>query len=49
MSFPKRPPLEIPDRSLASGGVERELFEACRNGDIVKVRRLISAQNVNAR
>jgi tankyrase len=28
----------------------RELFEACRNGDVNKVRRLVSANaNVNAR
>jgi len=27
----------------------RELFEACRNGDIVKVRKLVNANNVNAK
>ncbi|CAG0915375.1 unnamed protein product [Notodromas monacha] len=27
----------------------RELFEACRNGDVVKVKKLVSTQNVNAR
>lgn len=27
----------------------RELFEACRNGDIVKVRKLVNASNVNAK
>ncbi|XP_077966089.1 poly [ADP-ribose] polymerase tankyrase-2-like [Styela clava] len=27
----------------------RELFDACRNGDINKVKKLISSQNVNAR
>jgi len=27
----------------------RELFEACRNGDIAKVRKLVSTNNVNAK
>jgi len=27
----------------------RELFEACRNGDIVKVKKLVNANNVNAK
>jgi len=27
----------------------RELFEACRNGDIGKVRKLVNANNVNAK
>ncbi|XP_007894914.1 poly [ADP-ribose] polymerase tankyrase-2 isoform X4 [Callorhinchus milii] len=27
----------------------RELFEACRNGDVARVKRLVSADNVNAR
>lgn len=27
----------------------RELFEACRNGDIVKVKKIITRQNVNSR
>ncbi|XP_076060253.1 tankyrase isoform X2 [Oratosquilla oratoria] len=27
----------------------RELFEACRNGDLVRVKKLITSQNVNAR
>jgi len=27
----------------------RELFEACRNGDTVKVRKLVNANNVNAK
>lgn len=27
----------------------RELFEACKTGDIVKVKKLITAQTVNAR
>lgn len=27
----------------------RELFEACRNGDLVRVKKLVTPQNVNAR
>ena len=27
----------------------RELFEACRNGDLGKVKKLITSQNVNAK
>jgi len=27
----------------------RELFEACRNGDTVKVRKLVNTNNVNAK
>jgi tankyrase len=27
----------------------RELFEACRNGDINKVKKLVTASNVNAK
>lgn len=27
----------------------RELFEACRNGDLGKVKKLITPQNVNAK
>jgi len=27
----------------------RELFEACRNGDIVKVRKFVNTNNVNAK
>lgn len=35
--------------STSRPAVSRDLFDACRNGDINKVRRLISTQNVNAR
>lgn len=27
----------------------RELFEACRNGEVSKVKKLVNPQNVNAR
>ena len=27
----------------------RELFEACRNGEVTKVKKLVNPQNVNAR
>ncbi|XP_018427337.1 PREDICTED: tankyrase-2 isoform X4 [Nanorana parkeri] len=30
-------------------GTARELFEACRNGDVERVRKLVSADNVNSR
>lgn len=31
------------------GGAFRELFEACRNGDVSRVKRLVDAVNVNAK
>lgn len=38
----------FPENDCFEGG--RELFEACRNGDVSKVRRLVSGNaNVNAR
>lgn len=27
----------------------KELFEACRNGDLIRVKKLVNSQNVNAR
>ncbi|XP_056386197.1 poly [ADP-ribose] polymerase tankyrase-2 isoform X3 [Hyla sarda] len=33
----------------ASGEPARELFEACRNGDVERVRKLVSTDNVNSR
>uniref|UniRef100_A0A4W4E0Z7 Poly [ADP-ribose] polymerase n=1 Tax=Electrophorus electricus TaxID=8005 RepID=A0A4W4E0Z7_ELEEL len=32
-----------------AGGAFRELFEACRNGDVSRVKRLVDAVNVNAK
>lgn len=32
-----------------SGGAFRELFEACRNGDVSRVKKLVDAVNVNAK
>ena len=39
---------------LASDGIQssdsgRELFEACRNGDLNRVKKLVSQNNVNAK
>ena len=41
----------LSNNDLDSGPPEagRELFEACRNGDLNKVKKLVSAQNVNAK
>lgn len=43
-------------RSALSSGSEisgneplKELFEACRNGDLSRVKKLVNTQNVNAR
>uniref|UniRef100_A0A6I8SXU9 Poly [ADP-ribose] polymerase n=1 Tax=Xenopus tropicalis TaxID=8364 RepID=A0A6I8SXU9_XENTR len=33
----------------AAGEPARELFEACRNGDVERVRKLVNADNVNSR
>lgn len=35
--------------SLSPGDPLRDLFEACKHGDVPRVRNLVSAQNVNAR
>lgn len=35
--------------SNTSGDPLRELFEACKTGDITRVRKLVSSQTVNAR
>lgn len=37
------------DPSLNNNDPLRELFEACKSGDTVKVKRLITSQTVNAR
>uniref|UniRef100_A0A672YJK7 Poly [ADP-ribose] polymerase n=1 Tax=Sphaeramia orbicularis TaxID=375764 RepID=A0A672YJK7_9TELE len=34
---------------LGIGGAFRELFEACRNGDVSRVKRLVDSVNVNAK
>ncbi|CAN7999995.1 unnamed protein product [Ixodes pacificus] len=38
-----------PDVPHASADAGRELFEACRNGDVARVRKLVTPQNVNCR
>lgn len=37
------------DASSSIGGAFRELFEACRNGDVSRVKRLVDSVNVNAK
>ena len=37
------------DPSSSTSEAGRELFEACRNGDLDKVKKLISNHNVNAK
>uniref|UniRef100_A0AAQ4R8E8 Poly [ADP-ribose] polymerase n=1 Tax=Gasterosteus aculeatus aculeatus TaxID=481459 RepID=A0AAQ4R8E8_GASAC len=37
------------DGSSGVGGAFRELFEACRNGDVSRVKRLVDSVNVNAK
>ncbi|CAN7937862.1 unnamed protein product [Ixodes hexagonus] len=37
------------DAPHASADAGRELFEACRNGDVARVRKLVTPQNVNCR
>uniref|UniRef100_A0A8C5E3V4 Poly [ADP-ribose] polymerase n=1 Tax=Gouania willdenowi TaxID=441366 RepID=A0A8C5E3V4_GOUWI len=37
------------DGSSGNGGAFRELFEACRNGDVSRVKRLVDSVNVNAK
>ncbi|KAJ6653509.1 hypothetical protein lerEdw1_009181 [Lerista edwardsae] len=45
---PPPPPLQPPPQPAGSGAF-RELLEACRNGDVTRVRRLVDAANVNAK
>ena len=46
----KRPALSAPSESLPGPSDPlRELFEACKTGDIAKVKKLVSPQTVNAR
>lgn len=37
------------EESCGAGGGFRELFEACRNGDVSRVKRLVNSVNVNAK
>ena len=37
------------DGSSGIGGAFRDLFEACRNGDVSRVKRLVDSVNVNAK
>lgn len=37
------------EESCGAGGAFRELFEACRNGDVSRVKRLVDSVNVNAK
>ena len=37
------------DPNLGLSDAGRELFEACRNGDLSKVKKLVSTHNVNSK
>ena len=37
------------DSSLSDTQLNKELFNACRNGDVIKVKKLINSSNVNIR
>ncbi len=37
------------DHNLGISDAGRELFEACRNGDLTKVKKLVNGHNVNAK
>lgn len=37
------------EESCGAAGAFRELFEACRNGDVSRVKRLVDSVNVNAK
>lgn len=37
------------DSNLSINDPNRELFEACRNGDISKVKKIVNSNNVNAK
>lgn len=46
----RRPPGSAPMESVPSAADPlRELFEACKVGDIARVRKLVNPQTVNAR
>ncbi|KAI5622572.1 tankyrase-1 isoform X3 [Silurus asotus] len=42
-------PSTSPTGTCASSGAFRELFEACRNGDVSRVKRLVDSVNVNSK
>ncbi len=48
MASTRRQHLQV-DPNLAMSDAGRELFEACRNGDLNKVKKLVSTHNVNAK
>lgn len=47
-SVPSRPHAPVPLRISPSDPL-RELFEACKGGDLVRVREMVNPKNVNAR
>ncbi|XP_030610864.1 poly [ADP-ribose] polymerase tankyrase-2-like [Archocentrus centrarchus] len=42
-------PVVVEVAELGTGEGNRELFEACRSGDLERVRKLVTAENVNSR
>lgn len=51
MASSRRPqlPSNLASSSTVTVDPGRELFEACRNGDLAKVKKLVNAHNVNAK
>ena len=49
MATSRRPTLANEPTSSCLNDVGRELFEACRNGDLSKVKKLVDTHNVNAK
>lgn len=51
MASNRRPqlPSNLASSSTVTVDPGRELFEACRNGDLAKVKKLVNAHNVNAK
>ncbi|XP_041368600.1 poly [ADP-ribose] polymerase tankyrase-1-like [Gigantopelta aegis] len=49
MATGRRPTLANEPTSPSLNDVGRELFEACRNGDLSKVKKLVDTHNVNAK
>ncbi|XP_048249327.1 poly [ADP-ribose] polymerase tankyrase-1-like isoform X1 [Haliotis rufescens] len=49
MATGRRPILPNEPSSPSSNDVGRELFEACRNGDLSKVKKLVNSHNVNSK
>uniref|UniRef100_A0A5S6QKX3 Poly [ADP-ribose] polymerase n=1 Tax=Trichuris muris TaxID=70415 RepID=A0A5S6QKX3_TRIMR len=49
MNCAQRPDVTLQGSSNTFNGADREIFEACRDGDIRRVKKLVTAKNANAR